>query len=1832
MKFSCAIFFFVLTIAAQFQHIRTAVSDELVQFKQTLDEASDALQDVEESPALSGNAELQQQRRKSIDDLLHNSQLDLNLNLEREALDSENDFMHPLQGRDTKSNENKNNNDEMAKNTKVNDQLKELVRANSRFQNLHRQLLNSFHSSNSNVNTDDVLQRTKASKGSKSSSSSGTNSDSDKALTKEDRQKNVSKEEDSNNYSTLTKGSYNKNANFNKDSSFISNFDWKSNLGAKDNFNIDMDLGKDGSIGAPYSQTFSKFDSSDSANANSNLNNALKDTGHGSSVVTKAYFNCKPLASNAERTKSGDTYMEFTSDLREPQPNKESNAKSKLNTILLLEANTYRNSLNSKKEMDNLEELNEKKVDPEVHRMMQKVDFPHFKLDFDSSMEDFAKKSKSDSTDDDEPISYEKTIENIHFPSIVNDQFDLGRNDLSHEADYKLSKIEQEQSEPRKSHTSSGERSGDMPALDNKVKVPWKRSSGFNPMNEIKLKTSTRLMAKGLGPSLPSYALSETQQELQLDDAVKRLEKNFDVDSENEHNENSRHGSLVSQDILDWQERLRRLEDVEERAYEKLIYDNLPELSKEEKDEKSKTDDVIFSPAYTILRKRRLEQEPYEDDSSDLLDPMHNKRVIKNSCEDDQMLSQNLDTASPDDALAMQWPDLTPADNNKALADVVPAPEVSVPEIPIENQKDSVPVSSAADTSDSDIINKVASARVFDENLSQALEDPMAEKSKRCGERDDNFKTKETTDASDKDEGVGTISKFRREANSNGNANCGSKRRVKRIGVRNEAGEMTGIKEVDLDELLDLMTVQKLKPKREVNGKAKGGVEQEGKVESGNRDGQGDGSVIPGQKVLSRRRRELPLTKREDFSDDKLHVLNGCERMRRSVNKGRHFRRSREVRDAKGTAEDTEKERTNDETLKVIQSADEKDNANKSIQSQAPDAKNSEHPMGKRAAHNVDDIADNNSDNRKIIETRMLLADNRNFAPARASEELSTGQRDESPMRQGENYNEERRTIDPALFADYGNRMPVDQLAGPTASGRRESRLKSDDNQRATDTAFRRTEPLDDAAVIAADRRAMNAARAAYIRREGRNGANNKEPLEVDYRDLMARLRRLSLRNRERERERKREKERDFSNSVGEFGNQQFDNLKQVDQYAQNFDGIPVDNLWYGNDPWEEDGDNDSTDNDKNTNKNQPNKQRTALTIKMENGAIKSIERKEEPKGKEKDASVANEKAGSEEEEGNDNRESSPFGWFGKSKNKASNGKNAEDGMVLKLNDQVLNCTAFNTLEGFLKSVQQQNKEVSDRKTDESVNGAASGNATAKSHNGNCIDRQSVGDHKQGSGGQGTEQQGANGHRHGAHDGVGRGGGGNWPAHGGGERGGDGHSGKDHGGSSENEAGGQSANERQGAGHAGATHGDHGRFGGGSNGMGNDKKVCGGNSGDGGAGGASGSGPAATNFGPTSNDGNSSDNLSMETINMTVEIQPVTQRPMGAYGQKAMKLNITINASVMGDQKAKNFFGNGTFKVQSEERERRGISFPQFAPFKRYATKRKCTKPKVSCDEASMTGRGAVDVITSIFNMAKCNPQMKSLWASLKHNQQCMKKAPPQETGFEKMQKDDVNHIEDMVEQAMEAISDIIDDQVEQRSCIPLPPELKIFYEQILDVFESNSAEGVREKRGSLESPFEEFSKEVRLIDPNRVEQRSRIVKKLLREYDDLPAVEQQQMVGVRDDLLQNLGFLESIKEEQTQRKREQAQQQQVLEPQREAEPEQQRALPQQVQVPAMTDTEESESEMQARRQRELLKQLEEEKADDEEALKAYNLPYTPEFLRLLKASELMQEQDIREY
>lgn len=81
-------------------------------------------------------------------------------------------------------------------------------------------------------------------------------------------------------------------------------------------------------------------------------------------------------------------------------------------------------------------------------------------------------------------------------PAVLEDQIENTKNDLSHEANYKLSKIEQEKME----------------------KIPIEKTENFKRSleDEISLKISNKMMSKGLSPSLPSDSLRRPEKSYQF--------------------------------------------------------------------------------------------------------------------------------------------------------------------------------------------------------------------------------------------------------------------------------------------------------------------------------------------------------------------------------------------------------------------------------------------------------------------------------------------------------------------------------------------------------------------------------------------------------------------------------------------------------------------------------------------------------------------------------------------------------------------------------------------------------------------------------------------------------------------------------------------------------------------------------------------------------------------------------------------------------------------------------------------------------------------------------------------------------------------------------------------------------------------------------------------------------------------------------------------------------------------------------------------------------------------------------------------------------------------
>ncbi|XP_043644578.1 trichohyalin [Drosophila teissieri] len=198
----------------------------------------------------------------------------------------------------------------------------------------------------------------------------------------------------------------------------------------------------------------------------------------------------------------------------------------------------------------------------------------------------------------------------------------------------------------------------------------------------------------------------------------------------------------------------------------------------------------------------------------------------------------------------------------------------------------------------------------------------------------------------------------------------------------------------------------------------------------------------------------------------------------------------------------------------------------------------------------------------------------------------------------------------------------------------------------------------------------------------------------------------------------------------------------------------------------------------------------------------------------------------------------------------------------------------------------------------------------------------------------------------------------------------------------------------------------------------------------------------------------------------------------------------------------------------------------------------KCYRPRIEIPESQsesydklITGKISEDIVSAVFEAVGNDPGMDRLLAVLERNRKCANK---QAKNFYQIRNDKtesyLHHTETMVRETMEAISNIIDQQVRRRACIPLRPDLQDFYDLILKT--SNEERKCREKRqSSLQILAEDFSQDVRLLDPSKISQKSRIVKKLLRQYEDLPMEDQQAAVGVRDELLLDLVYLRKMAE-----------------------------------------------------------------------------------------------------
>lgn len=161
-----------------------------------------------------------------------------------------------------------------------------------------------------------------------------------------------------------------------------------------------------------------------------------------------------------------------------------------------------------------------------------------------------------------------------------------------------------------------------------------------------------------------------------------------------------------------------------------------------------------------------------------------------------------------------------------------------------------------------------------------------------------------------------------------------------------------------------------------------------------------------------------------------------------------------------------------------------------------------------------------------------------------------------------------------------------------------------------------------------------------------------------------------------------------------------------------------------------------------------------------------------------------------------------------------------------------------------------------------------------------------------------------------------------------------------------------------------------------------------------------------------------------------------------------------------------------------------------------------------------------------------------------------------------------------MLKKAMEAINSLIDEQVRSRSCAPLRPDLDNFYDFIVQNTNAQKEQedadiGNRRKRfdgidamenyanvfgGGGDSDAEEEEEEGEgapsnahnALDWAKINEKSRTVKKLLKEYEELPEEEQAKMAELKDDLLHDLIFLRQLKAAQIRHKREQLEQKEL--------------------------------------------------------------------------------------
>jgi len=176
-----------------------------------------------------------------------------------------------------------------------------------------------------------------------------------------------------------------------------------------------------------------------------------------------------------------------------------------------------------------------------------------------------------------------------------------------------------------------------------------------------------------------------------------------------------------------------------------------------------------------------------------------------------------------------------------------------------------------------------------------------------------------------------------------------------------------------------------------------------------------------------------------------------------------------------------------------------------------------------------------------------------------------------------------------------------------------------------------------------------------------------------------------------------------------------------------------------------------------------------------------------------------------------------------------------------------------------------------------------------------------------------------------------------------------------------------------------------------------------------------------------------------------------------------------------------------------------------------------------------MTGKASEEIVRAVFDMVSNDPTMDPLLSVLSRNRKNVYKRPkPFYQIRNDRNEDHLQQTEEMLRKIMESISDIIDTQMRQRSCIPLRPDLVEFYDIILKTMAEQQK--TREKReANLNLLSDDYNQDMHILDANNIEQKSRIVKKLLRQYDELPLEEQHKAASVRDELLMDLIYLRKM-------------------------------------------------------------------------------------------------------